>query len=201
MSSAQSVDVKPTVSRFGLKQLMFWISAICIGVAFLHPPITQALNNQSHSNWPRGSPFTRVELDGDKVMVEFNDANYELISINGEPTEKILAKSHRLFGSYGDKRFVEDLPQVLGSMGMENTESVDLVLLDGGGNQVAFRDAPVTPQNRSRVYQSSTYGTSRLGFDDLWTRLVLGCAVGWLLYSLSKDLKKLLAWRRNRVAE
>ena len=145
-------------TRFRLRHLLAFMACICVIVACLRTPFLQARNNHGHSDWPRASPFTRVDLTNDVAQVEFDGEQYELVSINGKSTKQILTSARRRYGSsLGDKRFIEDLPAVLGGLGLSpDATDVDLVLTDSAGTTIEVKDAPMTAANRSLVYQTSS---------------------------------------------
>lgn len=191
------------IPRFRLKQLMLAIAVICVTLAFLSRPLIQTLNNGSHRKWLRASPFTKVRVEGNNVMVEFNDNSYQLISINGATTEQILKAADRNFGvGWGTKRFVEDLPAVLGVMGKIgiDQETVSLVLQDFAGKQISFPDAQMTAGNRIKVYRNSRNKTPGVPGDTglTWTLFSMGAV--FCFYWLSKDVPRFLAWWRRRRA-
>jgi hypothetical protein len=105
--------------------------------------------------WARLSPFTKVQcLDGDNVQVEFDGTNYELLSIDGLPTAKILQASRKQYGERWEKRFVEDIVEVLTGMGHPPGDNVKLALRDPQTAKTrTVERAPLTRENRSKVYQ------------------------------------------------
>jgi hypothetical protein len=147
--------MRSRIPRFRLRDLLLLMAAVCVVVAALRTPVIQAWNNQGHGGWMRASPFTDVLVQGDDVVVEFRGARYELVSINGASTEAILESAWRRYGFLGEKRFIEDLPEVLAGMGFPRKRAVSLVLRDAGGNKIEAAEAPMTAQNRARVYQAN----------------------------------------------
>ena len=109
-------------------------------------------------DWARLSPFTQVQcLDEDKVRVEYGGKDYELLSIDDLPTAKILQSSRKQFGGLWEKRFVEDIVEVLTGMGNPPGANVKLSLLDPQTAETRTVDrAPLTHENRRRVYQFHT---------------------------------------------
>lgn len=170
-----------------------FITLVCIAVALFGRPLVQSWNNDGHAEWKRASPFTDVQINGDDVVVEFNQQSYGLVSINEAATEEILRAAKHHFGFSGRKRFVEDLPQVLIRMGMPDEDTVDLVLKDAKGQLVYAAEAPMTAKNRSLIYQNR-------GNQGAWTstKIVIGVCVLILLFSIGKDVQKLLTRRKQR---
>lgn len=170
----------PSTAQFQLRHLMLLVTISCIAVALFRTPFLQARNNQGHTDWVRASPFTFVEVDADDVQVQFEGERYELVSINGTSTKGILRSAHRQFGSLGEKRFIEDLPEVLVGLGASPDDTtVDLVLTNAAGDEVVVSDAPMTAENRSLVYASSRAKRSPLRFVglDILTLAVVFMAV------------------------
>jgi len=106
-------------------------------------------------DWARLSPFTQVQcLDGDNVQVRFDGTNYELLSIDDLPTAKILQASRKQFGELWEKRFVEDIVEVLTGMGHPPGDNVKLALRDPQTAKTrTVERAPLTHENRRKVYQ------------------------------------------------
>ena len=86
------------------------------------------------------------------VEVEFEDARYRLVSINDVSTQAILRSARHRYGWFGDKRFREDLPQVLSGMGMEPRPTVSLVMRNMQGEEIRVDEAFLAAENRARVY-------------------------------------------------
>lgn len=105
--------------------------------------------------WTRLSPFTKVQcLDGDNVQVQFDGKDYELLSIDDLPTAKILQASRKQFGERWEKRFVEDIVEVLTGMGHPPGDNVKLALRDPQTAEThTVARAPLTHDNRRTVYQ------------------------------------------------
>ena len=119
------------------------------------------LNNSQLEPKPLGapfarlSPFTEVSCDDDKAMVVFSGKRLELISIDGISTKKILDFCHKTFAARWEKRFAEDLVEVLSGMGKEVGNSVNLVLKESNTNKViTVPNAPMTAENRRAVWES-----------------------------------------------
>jgi hypothetical protein len=137
--------------RFSLKHLMFYMAVVGVCVLVIY----RNWNNLGHADWKRASPFTDVQVDGDTAVVEFRGARYQLVSINQASTRSILRSARHRYGHLGEKRFIEDLPEVLAGMGFARKETVSLVLCDSTGKTVHVADAPMTAENRNRLYQAT----------------------------------------------
>ena len=108
-----------------------------------------------NNNATRLSPFTKVQYDGDKVMVTYNDAEYELTAINSLPVSDILSFCKSNYRDAWQRRFAEDLVPVLNDMGhpinADNTVRLSLVDPASGKND-EIASAVMTLQNRQAVH-------------------------------------------------
>jgi hypothetical protein len=102
---------------------------------------------------PKVSPFTKVDFQGDKILVEFNSTTYEWLGIDGIPVSKVSASSKKQFRDLWQKRITEDLVEVLWGMGHYPGKTVKLQLLDTRENaETTIAAAPMTRANRQAMY-------------------------------------------------
>ena len=105
--------------------------------------------------FPKLSPFTQVSCHDDSAVVVFSGKRYELISIDGLPAMQILEFCHKTYAARWEKRFAEDLVEVLSGMGKTVGGSVNLVLKDLDTDEVIkVSDAPMTTENRRSVWKN-----------------------------------------------
>ena len=105
--------------------------------------------------FPKLSPFTQVSCHDDNAVVVFSGKRYELISIDGLPAMQILEFCHKTYAARWEKRFAEDLVEVLSGMGKTVGSSVNLVLKDLDTDEVIkVSDAPMTTENRRSVWKN-----------------------------------------------
>jgi len=105
--------------------------------------------------FPKLSPFTKVSCHDDNAVVVFSGKRYELISIDGLPAIQILEFCHKTYAARWEKRFAEDLVEVLSGMGKTVGSSVNLVLKDLDTDKVIkVSDAPMTTENRRSVWKN-----------------------------------------------
>ena len=103
---------------------------------------------------PKLSPFSRVSCQGDVAMVTYQDQTYQLVSLNGLTTKQILDFCKQRYGSGWEKRFAEDLVDVLVGMGQEVSTTCALVLRDRTGKTITVQRAPMTNALRQQVYEA-----------------------------------------------
>lgn len=119
------------------------------------PKDSQLEPKASGAPFARLSPFTEVSCDKDKALVAFSDKRYELISIDGLSTKQILDFCRETFSTRWEKRFAEDLVEVMSGMGKEAGTIVSLVLKElDTNNLITVPDAPMTAENRRAVWES-----------------------------------------------
>jgi hypothetical protein len=114
---------------------------------------------------PKLSPFTEVHFEAQKPIVQFRGKRYELVTLDEIPAEKIVRASRDNFGDLWEKRFAEDLVEVLWLMGHKPKSQVSLQLRDPkSGQSVTITDAAMTEANRRQVRDA------RNGLED-WPKL------------------------------
>lgn len=100
------------------------------------------------------SPFTAVRFDGDKVMVTYSGAEYELTAIDGVTSSEMVAFCRGQYRDLWQKRIAEDLPIVLGDMNhpVNADHTVSLSLLDSQSGQTkTVEKAAMTEENRRAI--------------------------------------------------
>jgi RNA polymerase sigma factor (sigma-70 family) len=100
------------------------------------------------------SPFTAVRFDGDKVLVTYSSAEYELSSINEVTSADMVVFCQNHYKDSWQKRIAEDIVVVLTDMGhAPNADhAVSLVLVDPKtGEQKAIGQALMTAENRRAI--------------------------------------------------
>lgn len=105
---------------------------------------------------PELAPFTDVRWNGVLPEIEVGGAWYGCLAIDGTSAESIVDHCKQQHGSKWQKRFGEDLVQVLTEMGVVPGESVTLVLdpLDGTP-PITRADVPMTSANRRSVWENA----------------------------------------------
>ena len=106
-------------------------------------------------DFPVLSPFTAVRVNGADYEVELENAWYRLVSLSGFSAAAIRSHCDERYGSKSEKRFAEDLVEVLDGMGCEVGEQVDLVLEDlESAERIEREGVPMTEENRRRVWEA-----------------------------------------------
>ncbi len=101
------------------------------------------------------SPFTAVRFeDNARMLVRYEGAWVELVSIGGVDTRELIRGSMLEFSSLWQKRIGEDLLDVFEAMGVEldRHDAIDLEYRRGE-EVVSVKDAPMTRANRGLVLE------------------------------------------------
>lgn len=104
----------------------------------------------SESGYAKVAPFSGVRWEGDQVIVRLGKDWRRLVSIDGIPTDRIMAFAREEFGDRARKRFGEDLPELLAKMGHDPAWEVMLELATGDGTTESLK-TKMTKQNRDLV--------------------------------------------------
>ena len=117
---------------------------VCLQMAALPPDSYDRLAPYSEVRWQDASP---------EVLVD--EAWYDLEAIDGVSVAELVAFTQARHGDLWQKRFDEDLVQVLSEMGHAPGPAVDLHLVDPATGESRFLDhVPMTAENRLRIWLS-----------------------------------------------
>lgn len=123
----------------------------------------------SHMGYPRLSPFEAVQWRENRPLVEVGGKWYELLAMNGLPAEQIVSLCQTLDPSHWQKRFEEDLVEVLVRGGKPYTSDTAHPARPSGGPQATLevkdlengkvevlRDVPMTEANQQALWRAAT---------------------------------------------
>jgi hypothetical protein len=118
-------------------------------------PPAAAAPKLSWREYPRLSPFEAVRWRESVPEVRVRGDWYELLSLNGLEAKQVVAFAKKLDKKDWQKRFEEDLMEVLIRMGHEPGKSATLQVrrLDSGITQV-LKDVPLTEENRRAIWEA-----------------------------------------------
>lgn len=103
------------------------------------------------------SPFTAVRFEGEKVLVTYSGAEYELAAIDQLAAPGVVAFSHDQYGNDWQKRIAEDLAALLTDMGhaLNAEHTVSLELIDPKTREEKkVEHALMTPENRQAIMRT-----------------------------------------------
>lgn len=117
-------------------------------------PLRSAVLSRIDDDWiPKRSPFTAVEWKGEVPRVRVDGAWFDLLELDGLAAERIVAHCKERHGTRWQKRFSEDLVQVLWELGEDPGSTVSLVLRDDAGVRTTRGAVPMTEANRRSVWE------------------------------------------------
>jgi CubicO group peptidase (beta-lactamase class C family) len=111
---------------------------------------------RSNDAFAKKSPFAAVRWQQSQPEVKVGDEWFELISLDDVPTTEILAFSKQEHGEKWQKRFEEDLIELLSRMGHPPGDAVKLTVesLSSSETQV-LEGVPMTEANRRAIYATA----------------------------------------------
>ena len=131
------------------------VVTVLLGLVIIFVSTQRLAIRSGFMGWARLSPFTDVRCEEtDLVNVEFENIEYQLVSIEDIPTSTILATCRDEFGDRWEKRFAEDPVEVLILAGHRPGQHVKLVLREADGNLKVVPAAPLTAENRKKAYDA-----------------------------------------------
>ncbi|TDO20888.1 S41 family peptidase [Pedobacter duraquae] len=105
------------------------------------------------------SPFTAVRWDNEEPMVEFDNEWYCLEKIDVFKKEELLAFCKKQYGSKWQKRFSEDLVEVLQGLGYQPCLKVNLQLIKNDVSKTYIGTFTAENRNNSVLYNKSIVET------------------------------------------
>lgn len=106
-------------------------------------------------DYPKRAPFEAVRWKGDTPELSIDGKWYELVSIDGVGSDRVLQFCKTTYERRAQKRFAEDLHEVLSRMGHPPGETVKLEVRPvGGGAVVVMPKVTMTEAKRRAVMKS-----------------------------------------------
>lgn len=107
---------------------------------------------KSAAEFPKRAPYAGVRWEGDKPVVNMDKNWFTLVSIDGISAADIVAFCRGHYQDNWQKRFEEDLVEVLAGMGHEPKDTVELVVVpDRSSKQRTVKNVPMTEANRRAI--------------------------------------------------
>ena len=125
------------------------ILLIGIGVIFLASSLDQA-------RYSKKSPFAAVRWQQSQPEVKVGDEWFKLVSLDEILASEIVAFSQRTYGNKWQKRFEEDLVELLTRMGHPPQDTVTLVVQSLASQETqTLEDVPMTRANRRAIWDAA----------------------------------------------
>ena len=120
--------------------------------AFLLVGIVLLWGIMDESEYAKRSPFAAVRWNETEPEVRLEDRWYKLVALDGVPAGEIVDFSRATYGELWQKRFEEDLVEVLSKMDHPPGDTVTLELLSiSSAKRVLRQGVAMTRQNRQAI--------------------------------------------------
>ncbi len=122
--------------------------SIGIGIIFLASSFDQGYSKKS--------PFAAVRWQRSEPEIKVGDEWFKLVSLDEIPASEIVAFSKRTYGNKWQKRFEEDLVELLTRMGHPPQDTVTLVVQSVTSQETqTLEDVPMTRANRRAIWDAA----------------------------------------------
>ncbi len=112
------------------------------------------------ANWnviyPKESPFAGVRWQDSQPEIKLGEEWLQLVSLNELAVSEIIAFSQHTYGDQWQKRFEEDLVELLTRFGYPPQDFVTLTVRSLDSNEESIRtEVPMTEENRKAIYAAN----------------------------------------------
>lgn len=154
--------------------------------------VAAACTGTSADDVPRLSPFTGLRWKGDVPEARVQDEWYRVVAIDGVPVEDILAHAKTAHGGRWQRRFAEDLVQLLTEMGRAPGPAVSLDLVHlASGEAVRLDAVKMTRKNRQALLEARRRAEEKVRpSGDRWDARLTGAQVASDIAVLTRALEE-----------
>ena len=147
-----TLDGPTVIQRTGTLKRLFIIACVCYVLVRLIQVAYSLGELIEGPNYPRRSPFAAVRWDLLQPEVKVDQQWYKLVSLDDLPATEIVAFSRKEYDNLWQKRFEEDLVELLTRMGHPPQESVKLELQSLTTSEThVLEEVPMTAANRRAI--------------------------------------------------
>jgi hypothetical protein len=141
------------LKKAGMLKRLLIVACLCFVAFYLVALAAKLSGDRSEGvGYPRLSPFAAVRWQESQPEVKVGGEWYKLVSLDDLPAEEIVAFSRRTYGDRWQKRFEEDLVELLSRMGHPPQETVKLVVHSLTSPEMrVLEDVPMTAANRRAI--------------------------------------------------
>lgn len=131
--------------------LVLFIAIILLLFFFIYQ--AKHWDSGSSQHYPKRSPFAAVRWEDSQPEVKVNDEWYRLIALNGIPAKKLIDFSKETFDEKWQKRFEEDLVELMARMGHPpgSTVTLEVQSLTSAEKQT-LKEVRMTSANRAAIW-------------------------------------------------
>ena len=113
---------------------------------------TETVKGLPTDAFPKKSPFSAVRWQDSQPEVRIDGKWFKLVSLDGIPSTDIVTFSQQTYSYKWQKRFEEDLVELLSKMGHPPQNTIDMVVESLSSGQTLVReDVPMTEKNRRAI--------------------------------------------------
>jgi hypothetical protein len=135
--------------------LLCVLAILLIGIGGIYF-LKESVSPSSDDRFPKKAPFSAVRWQDSRPEIAFRDNWYELVSLDDVPAYEIVVYSQKTYGADWQKRFEEDLVELLTRMGHPPGETVKLVVRPVARSQtLTLEKVPMTTANRKAIYDAA----------------------------------------------
>jgi hypothetical protein len=124
--------------------------------------VKSALGGFTTTGFAKKSPYAAIRWNDSRPEVQLDGEWLKLVSLDGLPVADIIAFSQQNYDDKWQKRFEEDLVELLTRMGHKPADAVDLVVetLASPPESRTFKDVPLTEANRRAIRRAAQARTT-----------------------------------------
>jgi hypothetical protein len=132
---------------------------ILLAATFLIGPQQAGAAQEKAKDHPKLSPFSAVRWKDSTPEVKVKDTWYELLAIDDTEAKDIVKFCKDKDDKHWQKRFEEDLVEMMAGMGHEPGERVTLKVRElEGGKTTVLKEVPNTHENRQAIWRARNEG-------------------------------------------
>ena len=130
-----------------------FVASLCfVAILLIGVPAILFIASTLDQGYPKKSPFAAVRWQDSQPEVQLGEEWFKLVSLDDLPAAEIVAFSRETFASRWQKRFEEDLVELLSRMGHPPQDTVKLVVQPLTTSETrTLEDVPMTRANRQAI--------------------------------------------------
>lgn len=147
--------------------------------------LSGVMNDEERPRWSRLAPFSGIRWESGLPQIEHEGRWYGLLRVEGVAVEEILAHCAATYPGQEQKRFSEDLVEVMTGLGRSDSATMSLTVRDHeSGHQIELEDVALSAEKRAKVKGAAfaAAGQERNGAAaeiETWSRVAPYSALRW----------------------
>tara|TARA_R110002111_G_scaffold2705_4_gene17930 strand:- start:14000 stop:15142 length:1143 start_codon:yes stop_codon:yes gene_type:complete len=154
-SEARSQTSRDSPVRMAIGLFVFVLIFLVV-LFIVNSAINRAPDPQTGKFYPKRSPFAAVRWQETQPEVKLGEEWFKLVSLNEIHASEIVAFSKQTYGDKWQKRFEEDLVELLTRIGHPPGKTVTLKIQSLTSSETQVRkEVPMTEENRSAIREAA----------------------------------------------